>query len=75
VLIETANALAGCGHQVEIVTHEYRAAAPFYPLAPGRRLIPLRAIDASRWRMPFDSARRLLESAPETAGLDDAWCV
>lgn len=35
VLIETANALARRGHMVEIVSHEYSTALPFYDLAPG----------------------------------------
>lgn len=35
VLIETANALAKRGHMVEIVSHEYATARPFYDLAPG----------------------------------------
>lgn len=35
VMIETANALAGRGHMVEIVSYEFRGRPPFYPLAPG----------------------------------------
>lgn len=35
VLIETANALAMRGHEVEILSHEFRGKPPFYPLAFG----------------------------------------
>ena len=60
VLTETANALAGRGHLVEIITHERSRAAPFYPLAPGvmlTRLRPPRPV----WRAPFDRLRNPLE--------------
>jgi glycosyltransferase involved in cell wall biosynthesis len=35
ILIGTANALSARGHEVQILTHEARGIAPFYPLAPG----------------------------------------
>lgn len=60
VLTETANALAGRGHLVEIITHERSRAEPFYPLAPGvmlTRLRPPRPV----WRVPLDKARGPLE--------------
>jgi glycosyltransferase involved in cell wall biosynthesis len=35
ILISTANALSARGHEVQILSHEARGIAPFYPLAPG----------------------------------------
>lgn len=70
VLIETANALAERGHQVEIITHEHRNAPPFYPLAPGVILSPLRDHRRPRWRMLVDRARRSFERSPEIEGLN-----
>jgi glycosyltransferase involved in cell wall biosynthesis len=60
VLTETANALAGRGHLVEIITHERSRAEPFYPLQPGvmlTRLRPPRPV----WRVPLDKMRGPLE--------------
>jgi hypothetical protein len=71
VLIETANALAARGHQVEIITHEYRGAAPFYALRRGVILSNLRPPARPRWRRLLDMARSLLERhAPDWPGLD-----
>lgn len=56
VLIETANALAHRGHEVEILSHEFRGRPPFYPTAPGVRLANLRPPRESRSRL-----RRLLD--------------
>ncbi|WP_210527758.1 glycosyltransferase [Rubellimicrobium arenae] len=70
VLIETANALAARGHSVEIITHEYRGAPPFYPLAPGVMLSNLRNLHRSRLKRRIDGARSLLERAPDVPGLD-----
>jgi glycosyltransferase involved in cell wall biosynthesis len=51
VIVETANALAARGHIVEILTHENRRAAPFYPLDFGIALTNLRRPDRSRNRL------------------------
>lgn len=68
VLIETANALARRGHQVEVVTHEFRKGLPFYPLVPGVILSNLRP-NRPAWRRSINWARRRVETAPEMAGL------
>jgi glycosyltransferase involved in cell wall biosynthesis len=60
VLIETANALAARGHQVEILSHESRGAAPFYPLALGVIHTNLRRPAAARGRL-----RRKLDAQRE----------
>jgi len=60
VLTDTANALAGRGQSVEIITHEYVCADPFYPLAPGVTLTRLRA-PLPVWRVPLWRLRNLLE--------------
>lgn len=56
VLIDTANALAGRGHMIEILSHEHRGKAPFYATVPGVRLANLRPRRESR-----SSARRFLD--------------
>ncbi|TNC66819.1 glycosyltransferase [Rubellimicrobium roseum] len=74
VLVETANALARRGYQVEIVTCEYRGRPPFYPVVPGVILSNLRKPERSRWQRPVDRARRLVERAHDVPGLDRlAW--
>ena len=74
VLIETANALARRGYQVEIVTHEYRGGPPFYPVVPGVILSNIRKPQQSRWRRPVNIARQLVERAYDVPGLDRlAW--
>jgi glycosyltransferase involved in cell wall biosynthesis len=71
VMIETANALAARGHQVEIITHEYRGAPPFYALRRGVILSNLRPNARPRWRRPFDKIRSLWERrAPDWPVLD-----
>lgn len=70
VLVETANAMARRGYRVEIVTHEYRGLAPYYPLAPGVILSNLRPSRRTKWRAIIDRARRVLERAPDLSGLD-----
>jgi glycosyltransferase involved in cell wall biosynthesis len=62
VLIETANALARRGHQVEILSHELRDEPPFYPLAPGvlhTNIRPQRTV-RSRPRVYLDKARSVV---------------
>ena len=60
VLIRTANALAGRGHLVEIITHERPRDPPPWPLAPGvmlTRLRPARPV----WPRQLDRLRGPLE--------------
>ncbi len=59
VLIETANAMAERGHQVEILVHEKSNHPPFYPLRFGVTLTNLRRPDAvrSKLRLRFDRWR------------------
>lgn len=61
ILIETANGLAARGHEVQIVSHETRVGAPFYPLALGVVHINLRRPQAVRNRL-----RRRLDEVRET---------
>lgn len=63
VLIETANALAARGHEVEILSHEFRGKPPFYATAPGVRLANLRPRREirSRLRRLFDRLRAAME--------------
>ena len=51
VLIETANALADRGHQVEILSHEFRGKPPFYPLRFGVAHTNLRPMRNNRPRI------------------------
>lgn len=62
ILIETAGALAGRGHEVQIVTHEPNEARPFYPPAFGVMLSNLRRPRAmrSRLRRGLDAVRERL---------------
>jgi glycosyltransferase involved in cell wall biosynthesis len=60
ILIETANGLAARGHEVQIVSHEAREGAPFYPLALGVMHINLRRPKAVRNRL-----RRRLDALRE----------
>lgn len=60
VLVETANALALRGHMVEVVTHEPRRGAPFYPLAPGVVLSNLHP-PQGRWGVLAGRLRRAAE--------------
>ena len=62
ILIETANALAARGHEVQIVSHEPREGAPFYPLAFGVIHTNLRRPKAvrSRLRRRIDQLREVL---------------
>jgi glycosyltransferase involved in cell wall biosynthesis len=48
VLVETANALAARGHEMQIVSHEARRGGPFYPTAFGVIHSNLRRPDAVR---------------------------
>lgn len=63
VLVQTANALAVRGHDVEILVHEVGHVAPFYPLAAGVRLTNLKPARAMRprWRRALDMVRAGLE--------------
>ena len=61
ILIATANGLAARGHEVQIVSHEPREDAPFYPLAFGVIHINLRRPNAVRSRL-----RRSLDRMRET---------
>lgn len=73
VLIETANALAACGHMVEILSHEHRGRPPFYPTAPGVRLANLRPRREARSRLRrfADMIRAALErTLPDVAPFD-----
>ena len=69
ILIETANALAARGHEVQIVSHETREGAPFYPLAFGVIHTNLRRPKAvrSRLRRRIDQLREI--AAPRAAEL------
>lgn len=51
ILIETANALAARGHEIQIVSHESQEGAPFYPLAFGVMHINLNRPKAVRNRL------------------------
>ena len=51
VLIETANALAARGHEVDILSHEFRGKRPFYPLRFGVVHTNLRPMRESRPRV------------------------
>lgn len=68
ILIGTANVLAARGHDVEILTHEARGIAPFYPLAPGVVHTNLRRPKAirNRIRRRLDVAREVLHSRYKT---------
>ena len=61
ILIETANRLAARGHEVQIVSHETREGAPFYPLAFGVIHTNLRRPRAVRNRL-----RRRIDQLRET---------
>jgi glycosyltransferase involved in cell wall biosynthesis len=64
ILIGTANALSARGHEVQILTHEPRGDAPFYPLAPGVIHTNLRRPKAvrNRLRRRLDAARDALHA-------------
>lgn len=69
VLIETANALAARGHEVEILSHEPRGKGPFYDTAPGvvvSNLLPPR----SGWRFFTEWIRSRLTFLPDYPVLD-----
>lgn len=68
ILIGTANALAARGHEVQILTHEARGIAPFYPLAPGVIHTNLRRPKAvrNRLRRKLDAARESLHARYKT---------
>lgn len=64
VLIETANALADRGHQVELLSHEFRGKPPFYPLRFGvvhTNLRPPR-VNRRRLRRYVDALRESLHA-------------
>lgn len=70
VLVETANRLAGRGHEVQVVTHEPRKGPPFFPLAFGIVHTNLRRPQEarSRLRRRLDRRRESFQRRFETAG-------
>lgn len=58
VLINVANSLALRGHQIEIVTHEYRGKPPAYPLVPGIVINNLRPAQRGRLKKLIQPARK-----------------
>jgi glycosyltransferase involved in cell wall biosynthesis len=70
VLVETANRLAARGHEMQILTHETRQGAPFYPLDFGVVHTNLRPPQAARNRLRrrLDVRREGLHSRFENAG-------
>lgn len=69
VLIDVANALAVRGHDVEIITHEYRGKPPAYPVEPGIILSNLRPHNRSRLNRLFQPVRKGLNTAHSFPGL------
>lgn len=69
VLIETANALAARGHEVEILSHEPRGKGPFYDTAPGVMTANLMS-PRSGWRAIVEMIRSRLTFLPDYPVLD-----
>lgn len=63
VLVETANAMAERGHDVEVVTHELSNGPPFYPLSEDVTLTRLRPLrhERSQSRRELDRLRRFAD--------------
>lgn len=70
VLIDVANSLALRGHQIEIVTHEYRGKPPAYPLVPGIIINNLRPAQRGRIRNLIQPARKALNIAHSVPLID-----
>ena len=69
VLIDVANSLTIRGHDVEIVTHEYRGKSPAYELEPGIILSNLRPHQRSRFNKLIQPVRKGLNTAHSVPGL------
>ncbi|PZO67413.1 MAG: hypothetical protein DI498_03525 [Paracoccus denitrificans] len=63
VLIDVANALADRGHDVEIVTHEYRGKPPAYSVDRGIILSNLRPPQRGRFKKSIEPLRKALNAA------------
>ncbi|WP_101341190.1 glycosyltransferase family 4 protein [Cereibacter azotoformans] len=72
VLVETANALSRRGHHVEIISHEYRGAPPFYATAPGVILSNLRMLQRTRWKRMLHPFREAMHRLPDLPVFDRA---
>lgn len=70
VLIETANALQQRGHQVEIISHEYRGRPPSYPTVAGVILSNLRPPNRPRLNQAIQPLRAALHRLPDLPGPD-----